>query len=323
MPRRTNERQEVIELLKRITAGPNSTVTGSKMLRDVVTGEEREVDVVAEYEIDGDRFVQSFEVTSKSRRADVTWVEQLLRKHEHLETDRLVLVSWKGFTASARRLAEKNPRVVLVTPQIKAGPNGPEVKRLRSATVQLSPQKVVFVATTPNDQTVRVVVEPDHRLFTSAREEVGAAGDLIQLILHQRGVFERIGQELGEHDPSETFVAFVLGVPMPEDSDFHLHQFEVDELHRITELEITGSFAHVSQPLDLEIRQFQQYRFAHGQLQLMGSRHLFVASLNASDDIVAAIAKPEDVPGAEPVVLAKSYAQVNVSSPRAAESAED
>ena len=117
MPRRTNERQEIIELLKRITAGPNCTDTSSKLRKDAVTGDEREVDVVAENEVDGDRFVQSFEVTSKSRRADVTWVEQLLQKHQHLETDRLILVSWKGFTASARRLAEKNPRVVLVTPR--------------------------------------------------------------------------------------------------------------------------------------------------------------------------------------------------------------
>ena len=122
-------------------------------------------------------------------------------------------------------------------------------------------------------------------------------------------MFEGIGHELRKQDRNATLVAIVLGVPMPEDSDFHLHQFEVDELHRIKEGDITRSFAHVSQPLDPGIQQFQQYRFAHGQLQLIDTQHLFVESLNASDDIVAAMAKPQDVAGAEPVALATSYAR--------------
>jgi hypothetical protein len=311
MPRRTNERQEIIELLKRVTAGPNCAVTGSKMLKDAVTGEEREVDVVAEYEVDGDRLVQSFEVTSKSRRADLTWVEQLVQKHRHLETDRLVLVSWKGFTKSARRLAEKNPRIVLVTPQMKAGPAAPEVKRLRSSTVQFSPKKVIFVVTTASNEAVRVVVEPDHRLYSSDRTEVGTAADLTQPTLRSRKVYELTMEEVDKHDGKEPLIGFLLEVPMPDDSDLHLHQFEIDELHRITQVEITGSFAHVSQPLGLEIREFLQQRFAHGRFDLMGTPHLLVASLSSSDEIVAAITKPQSGTGGDSVAQATTYTQAN------------
>jgi len=46
VPKRTNERQQIIELLKTMLAGPTCTVTASKLLRDVITGAEREVDVV-------------------------------------------------------------------------------------------------------------------------------------------------------------------------------------------------------------------------------------------------------------------------------------
>ena len=198
---------------------------------------------------------------------------------------------------------------------MKAGPNGPEVKRLRSSTVQFSPEKVIFVVTTPSNQPARVVVQSDHRLYMNDRTEAGTAVDLTQLILRSRKVYERTMEEVDKRDPDEPLTGFVLGVPMPGDSDLHLHQFEVDELHRITEVEITGSFAHLSQPFEMEIREFRQQRFAHGQFDLMGRRHLLVASLNSSDDIVAAITKPQLAKGEDSVAIATTYTQATAPDP--------
>lgn len=121
MPQRTKEKQQVIEMLRSSLAGPNCTVTPSKMMVDSVTKQEREVDVVAEYVLDGDTFVQSFEVTARRNRVDVERVEQLLRKHENLATDRLFIVWWHGFTKGARTLAQTNPRVLLITPEVVEG----------------------------------------------------------------------------------------------------------------------------------------------------------------------------------------------------------
>jgi hypothetical protein len=67
----------------------------------VRTGENREVDLVAEAAVGGYQIVISIEVTDRKRPADVTWVEGMAQKHEDLPTSKLVLWSTSGFSASA------------------------------------------------------------------------------------------------------------------------------------------------------------------------------------------------------------------------------
>ncbi len=45
--------------------------------------------------------VTSVECNARARRATIEWVEQMIKKHESLPTDKLVLVSKAGFTKSA------------------------------------------------------------------------------------------------------------------------------------------------------------------------------------------------------------------------------
>jgi len=78
VPPRTNEEQQLIEMVKRLLAPEGSRVTASRMLVDSQLKIEREVDVVVEHDFDGDTFVQSFEVTAKGRPADISWVEQIV-----------------------------------------------------------------------------------------------------------------------------------------------------------------------------------------------------------------------------------------------------
>jgi hypothetical protein len=123
MPQRTNEKQQVIEMLKTMLAPHGCTVTPSKLLLDSQLQATREVDVVAETVIDGQVFTQSFEVVDRSRRSDLPWVESMLQKHKNLPTDRLYLVSWSGFTKDAFRLAATSPRTipVVVKPDGRSG----------------------------------------------------------------------------------------------------------------------------------------------------------------------------------------------------------
>ena len=296
-------------MVKALTAAPNCTVTASMMLTDVVTGTEREVDVVADYDIDGDHFIQSFEVTSTGRRADVTWVEQMLRKHENLITDRLILVSWKGYTVSAKRLAESNPRLVLVTPQMRQGPNGPEVKRMRAVTLRLAGEKVVFVVVTPNGDELRVVVNPDHHLLKPDRTYASMAFELTNPMLGSPDAFRATIEELGKHDSSEELTNFSLETTILPDAELYLHQFEVDELHRLVGVEIYGSLKLVSQPLSMEVREFGEERFAHGIADFMGEKQLFVASLDRDDEVTAIMTRRGDINSRMATIDASMYRQ--------------
>lgn len=84
----------------------SATVTESKPLLDRRTGTMREVDVCIESTVGGHPVVVSVECRDHGRPADVSWVEQMKAKHEHLATNALVLVSRSGFTKEASAVAK-------------------------------------------------------------------------------------------------------------------------------------------------------------------------------------------------------------------------
>jgi hypothetical protein len=104
MPARSTPFQNLVAHIQtRLSAG--ASVEESALLRHRMTGEAREVDVVIRSSIGEHPVVVSVECIDQSRQADTTWIEQMKTKHDHLETDRLVLVSRSGFYEPALRLA--------------------------------------------------------------------------------------------------------------------------------------------------------------------------------------------------------------------------
>jgi hypothetical protein len=104
VPKRTNLFQEVVEIIHRHMA-EGATVESSAMVPSRSTGEQREVDVVIRGTQAGYPVMISVEAVGRSRKADRTWVDQMLGKHADLPTSKLVLVSEKGFTKDARAAA--------------------------------------------------------------------------------------------------------------------------------------------------------------------------------------------------------------------------
>lgn len=100
MPKRTNIFQELVAIIHS-RLGSGWTVSESMLLPDGITGEPREVDVVARATVAGYDIYISVECRDHQRAADVTWVEGMAKKHEHLPTSKLVLWSRAGFTKSA------------------------------------------------------------------------------------------------------------------------------------------------------------------------------------------------------------------------------
>lgn len=100
MPARSNMFQRLVAAVHK-DLGPGWTVEESRSLTDARTGEQREVDVVAEALVGGYPIVISIEVRDRGRAADVTWVEAMAQKHDDLPTSKLVLWSSTGFSNSA------------------------------------------------------------------------------------------------------------------------------------------------------------------------------------------------------------------------------
>lgn len=115
LPARSNQFQRLVaEIHSGFGAG--WTVTESLSLEDSVTKSPREVDVVASSVVAGYSLLVGIEVRDKGRPADVTWVESLAKKHEHLPTNKLVLWSSTGFSENAL-LKAKALNIEAITPQ--------------------------------------------------------------------------------------------------------------------------------------------------------------------------------------------------------------
>ena len=100
MPKRSNTFQRLALLVhERLDEGWE--VEESRMFTDLITGEQREVDIVAKTMVGTYPIFLSIECRDHSRPADVLWIEGVAKKHEHLPTSKLVLWSRSGFTKAA------------------------------------------------------------------------------------------------------------------------------------------------------------------------------------------------------------------------------
>ena len=105
MPKRSNQFQRLVLLINRCLAG-NAQVIESAMLKDKITGESREVDVLISTDLSVYKVDIAVEVVARARKADATWVESMYAKHSDLPTDKLILVSEKGFYIPALEKAK-------------------------------------------------------------------------------------------------------------------------------------------------------------------------------------------------------------------------
>jgi hypothetical protein len=105
MPKRSNDFQKLIKLIEQQLA-PSATVEESAMLPDTHDGTLREVDILIRSHIGERELRVGIECRDHKRKADLPWIEQIHSKYEHLDVDRVVAVSRKGFSDAARAKAK-------------------------------------------------------------------------------------------------------------------------------------------------------------------------------------------------------------------------
>jgi hypothetical protein len=182
VPKRSNFFQDVVALVQRHSAD-DAIVEDSGSLVDSSTGEEREVDVVIRREVAGYEVTISVEAIDRSRRASVEWVEQMLGKHESLPTDKLVLVSNRGFSGSARQKAEK-AGAVAIEPRDIASPDdanrtGGKLDEVWPKNVSFTVDQVSLRTSTPAGQEPLEDFTPGMAICAADGTQLGTLTDLV------------------------------------------------------------------------------------------------------------------------------------------------
>lgn len=153
-------------------------VVESKLLRDVRTGEKREVDIVIETESAGYSVLIGLECTAAARKASVEWVERMWGKHADLPTDKLILVSRTGFWSTAAAKADALGIVTLSLEEAKTADWPRIVGKLAAIYVEFVESKLKVSAAVIGD---------------GGSEEIVSIGEDVELLSADDSVSLKVG----------------------------------------------------------------------------------------------------------------------------------
>ncbi len=256
MPQRTNRFQRLVALIN-ATLASQSHLTESAMLRDTVTGEEREVDVLIRTRAANYEVAIGIEVVGLSRPAGTPWVEKMRGKHENLPIDKLILVSETGFSAPAIKKA-RFYNIETLTIEEALGADWPLLSKLES--------NGVFELTTINYKCSFVLLFEDGTLDqvdAPLNTEVTAGGATISLeqdvrtLLDQQAFRDALYPHIngaGEHD---FWISYTLPAPLDEVS----HK---GRKAKISELRIGLKVVQRQSPVSLATGKYQLIPFVSG-----------------------------------------------------------
>lgn len=268
----------IVHLVRSHLASPDVKVTESKLLLDAHLGIEREVDVVIEGQLDGEPIVTSIEVIEHRRPASVTWVEQQIAKHRYLPTNRLVLVSKSGFSKNALAMvAAEGGKVAAVRPEVVESGGQPVIQSLFVAQVHLVPTACHLRVTRPARDSVLVRALADNTVFDSHRNELGSAVELVREALGLDWVGRSFLIEIRGHPDKDELTNFMSGFSVGT-LDYHLHDQDTDELHRITEIHLEGEFEYAQEEIHLTVTQLAGHTYAAGQSDFLGKQMVWVGT---------------------------------------------
>lgn len=212
MPRRTNTFQEVVAIVYSHLPG-RADLHEATFLRNRLTGEDREVDVVVRSRAAGHETVVAVEAVGRGRRVTVDWVEQMAGKHRNLPTDKVVLVSEGGFSKQAMTLARAE-KMVPMTPQhiADSGSSGRIVSALESVETKkfvATMKKAWAWAERPGEDTKVLETSRDFDLVLSDGTSANALDVVLRYLVtaYQRPVMEQL--DMAEEGEKRPFLAFV------------------------------------------------------------------------------------------------------------------
>jgi hypothetical protein len=283
MPKRSNEFQKLVFLLKQYAAPAGATVTESKFLIDKSIGKEQEVDVCIEFVVAGIPFLISIECTEESRPATKEWVSEMKGKHGDLPTNKLALASRSGFTDQALNKARFHGIDTISLDVLQDDSAERVIKQALSYKVwSLTPTKVtVRVAAHATDKRLpaeAVSIVDDYRIFNEAGEEIGIARTLVHDLLRSQKSSEHIFKHGKPHHKK-----FSLTERLPTDINggrIYLRKDFSDfaVLRRMEKVTISGTLIVTVGALELEHARLQETTIAWGTIEYLGNAMLVIAA---------------------------------------------
>lgn len=266
MPKRTNQFQQLIYLIQD-QLQDDAVVTESKMLKDNMTDELVEVDIVVEFTKGAIPIVIGFECTARTKPADRTWANAMVGKHKTLPTDKVVLASKSGFTRGARKFARATDCEIVTLEQAE-GVNWTayfnQLQNLMLAGWNLQPVSCTVGLETHEADKTQAAWGPNPKMRQEQEKQT-----LLTTLKEFTTEFlnsQKVGLEVvrgwlkhPQRERKETFEVIIRAHP----PDAYIED-ETGKYRKILDLKIQGK-AHVrTTPLSLQPSKFMGVDVAHG-----------------------------------------------------------
>jgi hypothetical protein len=185
------------------------------MLPDAITGTSREVDIVVSGRVGAQPVTVSIECRDRSRRPDVTWIDEMRSKHSRLPTNVLVLASHTPFTPEARRVADKYGIRCLVLDDQEAPEPGrlfPDVSSLWGKGWEITVDRVeVSVGAAQGLAAERFKASAETSLFSEDGVPLGSTAELVGAIVRSSLVVDKMYRDA---QPEHTHLELVWEQPI-------------------------------------------------------------------------------------------------------------
>ena len=280
MPRRTTRFQTIVAFVRAHLVTPGVTVTESKMLRDAVSDEDREVDVVIEGEFDGEHVVTSIEVIEHKRPATIEWVEGIIAKHRHLPTTKLLLISQSGFSKNAlTKIAKEGGWVEGIEPEFELQDGELRLKELFFDLIQVTPDGMTMSVVRPDGTTAWFKAAADHLVYDAEGNERGTAGRLAAEFLNLPSISNKMLVEAHGHPERENLSRFEVGIRSAAMPYFvRWEETSPAEFHQIIGIEVRGSISFSQAPLKFQPGKLGHRLFHAADAEILGKKVVFVAT---------------------------------------------
>lgn len=285
MPKRSNDFQKLVFILKKHVAGDEATITESKMLTDLITGAEREVDVCIEKSIADHKIIISIECRDHSRPADVGWVEQMKTKHDRLPTNYLVLVSKSGFSKEAKKVATTyGIETIKLEDEIEesAAKIIGKLNTVWCKSFNITPLKcVVEVEAGESLPAENISAFPDNLVYLSSGNQICTIKDIVDYWLHSQQLKEKLHK-----DGEEAHKSFEFQVEVPPVNDGQrlcLQKIDPYFLRPIKSIKVSGAIELCVSKISLNQGKLGGINVAWGAGKLVGSQDALLVAFQKAD----------------------------------------
>lgn len=280
MSAQSNPFQRLVAMLTELIGDEAAEVVEPWITRDPVSGQEREVDVVAVQPVAGHEVRVGIECRDRTDTPDVRWVEEAITKFDRLHINLGVLVSASGFSEPARKVAaaaglktitpgEVNPEFV---GKIVNNLNQVEAKRLDFRPTGMRLWVATKVGDTNDEFDVDMDDDKDHALSLADGQPVMTPIDSVMTIKNYR---ELVMLHLNQNHPAmqnavpgANEFTITLTDPAWGGDQIHLLHLSSREPRRITKVVITGEATVFARNMGLTHGDYDGTSYSTGAAEL-------------------------------------------------------